>query len=86
MSSPALRGYVTKADPGQKAQTVYGDDGMPVTRDPILSDDQWHKVQRALGEASRKPTQARSDRPVLADVAICGSAQARCTRLHRTNY
>lgn len=67
MRSPVLQGYVV-AD----GEIVTGDDGMPVRRKPVLSDDVWNTVQKVLDSGSQRKSGRRSDASPLLHVAICG--------------
>jgi site-specific DNA recombinase len=69
LRSPILKGYVVAC-----GEVVRGPDGMPVKREPILSDEIWAKVQAALDKSS-KELPARPDAAMLLRVAYCACGQ-----------
>ena len=76
LRNPALRGYVM-----HDGQPVRGEDGLPVTRTPVLDDDVWHDLQAALG--SPNGSERRKDAHLLLGVAHCGRCQERLYGLSR---
>ena len=67
LRNPALKGYTVS-----KGQLVRGPDGLPVRREPILSDETWHAVQAALDSASTRTSGVRRGASLLLRIAFCG--------------
>jgi len=72
LRNPSLRGYVMHA-----GQPVREEDGLPVTRTPILDDDTWGRLQAALDRQARPRSGTRSDGSLLLGVLHCGTCGAR---------
>lgn len=72
LRNPSLRGYVMHA-----GQPVRGEDGLPVTRTPILDDDTWLRLQAALDRQARPRSGTRSDGSMLLGVLHCGTCGER---------
>lgn len=68
LRNPSLRGYVM-----HDGQPVRGDDGLPVTREAILEDDVWAKLQAALERLSQRRSGIRHDGALLLRVLYHGS-------------
>jgi len=66
LRSQTLKGYVMYA-----GEVVRGDDGMPLTREPVIDEDAWAKVQAALDKNSVSKTN-RYDRTPYLGVIFCG--------------
>jgi site-specific DNA recombinase len=70
LRSEALRGVVLHyRQPGKPERVLV--DGQPVRRAPLLDDDTWDAVQRAL-DANGHQTCNRAGRSLLLQVAFCG--------------
>jgi site-specific DNA recombinase len=68
LRNESLRGFVLHG-----GSPVRGDDGMPVRREPILADDEWHALQVALDRNSRPGAGARTGlASMLRGVLFCG--------------
>jgi site-specific DNA recombinase len=72
LRNQSLRGFVLHA-----GQPVRGEDGLPVTRTPILDDDTWGRLQAALDRQARPRSGTRSDGSLLLGVLHCGKCGAR---------
>ena len=74
LRSPSLIGHAES-----RGKVVRDDDGHPVmfTDDPILDEDQWHKLQAALKSRS-KPAGARVGGKMLLRVAYCYQCSVEC--------
>lgn len=69
LRNPSLRGYVVA-----RGGIVRGDDGLPVTREPILDDETWAKLQAALDKkGSPGSGRANGQESMLLGVAECGT-------------
>ena len=67
LRSPALKGYTVS-----KGEIVTGPDGLPVRREPVLSDETWEQVQDALAAASTKTGGVRQKASLLLRIVFCG--------------
>ncbi|MFD4858826.1 recombinase family protein [Streptomyces atratus] len=78
LTSPALRGLKTRNEPvsGKKYQKkvlVRDERGQPVhMADPILTEENWHKLQNALAAASVSASKPASPRTPFLGVVKCG--------------
>jgi site-specific DNA recombinase len=78
LRSPTLRGYVLYWPhplPGQKVkpkpQIVLGDDGMPLQREPVITDEKWFKLQAALDRNAHDRHRVRRTNSPLLGVVHC---------------
>jgi site-specific DNA recombinase len=78
LRSPALRGFVMHYPPRVKGQPapvpvpVLGADGMPLRREPIITDEKWFRLQAALDRNSTQKSGTRRHAAMLLRVAFCG--------------
>jgi DNA invertase Pin-like site-specific DNA recombinase len=89
LRSDILRGYVLHYPPRQPGQprpapvVVLGEDGEPIRREAILTDQEFRELQAALDRLAVPATARRANPSLLLQVAFCGS----CWRvLYRVTY
>jgi site-specific DNA recombinase len=89
LRSPVLRGIVLYYPPKlpsqkirPKPQFVLGDDGMPVRREPVLSDERWYALQAAPDRNSRDRGSVKSKASPLLGVVRCFLCGSRLTFNH----
>jgi site-specific DNA recombinase len=73
MRSPAIIGYITKAD-GSK---VRDDDGVFVRRTPVLDDQVYADAQRALDRSSIDTSAGRTHSSLLRGVVFCAECESK---------
>jgi site-specific DNA recombinase len=80
MRNQSLRGYVTHND-----EIVRGDDGMPVTREAILDDETWLKVQAQLDKNAKPGSGVRKSASLLTGILHCADCGKRLYIHRRSN-
>ncbi len=64
-------------------RVILDDDGMPLRREPVLSDEKWAEVARLI-DASARPWNKRHDAAALLNVAFCGKCHKGLYGSHQT--
>ena len=74
MRSEVIRGYVLQYVNGSHKSPVrvLDSDGEYVRREPLVNDETWYKLQRALDAAAKPQSGVRSKGSALLQVAFCG--------------
>jgi site-specific DNA recombinase len=73
MRNPAIKGYVVARSSDEKQRTVVrGEDGMPIRRQPLITDETWEKLQTALDANSKPHSGIRHGASLLLRIAYCG--------------
>lgn len=92
LRSDTLRGYVLHYPPRQPGRpvpapvVVLGEDGQPVTREPVLDDQTWRRLQQALDRNAIPDTARRANPSLLLRVAYCGLCWRPLYRLANRGY
>ena len=74
MRNPVIKGYVVaRSSEDERRTVVCGDDGMPVRRQALISDQTWEKLQVALDANSKPHSGIRFGASLLLQVAFCAA-------------
>jgi site-specific DNA recombinase len=74
MRNPVIKGYVVaRSSEDERRTVVRGDDGMPLRRQALISDQTWDKLQAALDANSKAHSGIRFGASLLLQVVFCAA-------------
>jgi site-specific DNA recombinase len=74
MRNPVIKGYVVaRSSEDERRTIVCGNDGMPLRRQALISDQTWEKLQAALNASSKPHSGIRFGASLLLQVAFCAA-------------
>jgi site-specific DNA recombinase len=74
MRNPVIKGYVVaKSSEDERRIVVRGDDGMPLCRQALISEQTWERLQAALDASSKPHSGIRFGASLLLQVAFCAA-------------